>query len=149
MKRNLILSIIACGASLALSPGLHAQDAAPAPVTTGTDSGAGEHRHGGGGGDQLARLTTELSLTADQQAQIKPIPDTLHTTIQTTRADNSLARPDQMAKIKEAHETANTAINALLTPDQQTKFAAMKEKMHNRHGGGAESQVSASPVATP
>ncbi len=132
MKRNLILSIIACGASLALCPGLHAQDTTPAPATTtGTASGpeghplAGHHR--GGGNPLLERLTTELSLTADQQAKVKPILEASHAQMQTIRQDVSLTKEDKMAKMKDARESMHSQINALLDPDQQTKYAAMLE----------------------
>ena len=83
----------------------------------------------------LQRLTTELTLTSDQQTQIKPILETEVTAMQGIRADTSLARTDRMAKMKDARDTANTAINAILTPDQQTKYAALQAKMRNRRGG--------------
>lgn len=145
MKRNLILSIIACGASLALCPGLHAQDATPAVSGSGGGQQWGHH----GGGDQLARLTTALDLTPDQQTQIKPILETFHTTMQSVRQDTTLAPADKMSKIKDARETETTAINAILTPDQQTKFAALQAKMHNHRHGGPEGQASASPSTSP
>ena len=149
MKRNLILSIIACGASLALCPGLQAQDASPAAAVPGANSGQHQWGHGHGGGGSLERLTTELSLTPDQQAKIKPILESFHTTIQGLRQDTSLAQQDKMAKIKEARATETTQINAILTPDQQTQYAALQEKMRNHHRGGGEGQASPSPAATP
>ncbi len=151
MKRNLILSIIACGAGLALTSGLQAQDAAPAPgapaaATTGTDGG----HHGG---NMLERLTKELDLTADQQTKIKPILDTFHTQMQSVHSDTSLSQEDRRSKMKDARETMNSGINAVLTPDQQTKFAAMQAKMHgHRHGeeaGGQPAAAPAAPSATP
>lgn len=152
MKRNLILSLLACGASLTLSPAIHAQEAAPAPVTTGTEAG-GEGHHHRGGGDMLARLTKELDLTADQQEKVKPILETQHSAIQAAHQDTSLSQQDRMSKIKDARETANSAITALLTDDQKTKFAAMQEKWQaHRHGGGQgaeNSQPAAAPTATP
>ena len=149
MKRKLILSIIACGASLALCPGLHAQDAAASPSATGTDAGQhqwGNHR-GGGPAMMLQRLTTALDLTADQQAKNKPILEAETTQMQANRQDASLTQPDKMAKNKAIREDANTQINAILTPDQQTKFAAMQEKMRARRQA-AEAQASASPAAS-
>jgi Spy/CpxP family protein refolding chaperone len=150
MKRNLILSIVACGASLAICPVMQAQDASPAPAVTGTDAGAGGH-HWGHGEGQLAMLTKALNLTPDQQEKIKPIVDSFHTTMQGVRQDTTLARPDKMAKIKAAHETEVSQINAILTPDQQTAYAALQAKMHNhRHEGGEGAGAgAASPAATP
>jgi Spy/CpxP family protein refolding chaperone len=149
MKRNLILSIMACGASLALCPALHAQDAAPAPSTTGTDAGAHPWAHHG---DMLARLTKQLDLTDDQQTKLKPILEAGHTQMQTIHQDSTLSQQDKMAKMKDARESLNSQINAVLTPDQQTKFAAMQEKMRNhRHGGGGPDAggAPAAPSATP
>jgi Spy/CpxP family protein refolding chaperone len=151
MKRNLILSIIASGATLALVPGLQAQDAgtapaAPAPATTGTDTGG----HPGHHGDMLARLTKQLDLTDDQQAKIKPILETFHSQMQSVHQDSSLSQEDRRSKMKDARETMNSQINAVLTPDQQTKFAAMQAKMHDHHHGGeAGSPPAAAPSATP
>lgn len=149
MKRNLILSIIATGATLALSPALQAQDAAPAPATTGTDAGGGHHW--GHHGDRLAMLTKELDLTSDQQAKIKPILDATHTQMQSIHQDTTLSDADKRSKMKDAHESETSQINAVLTPDQQTKFAAMQAKMHgHRHGGeDAATQPAAAPAATP
>jgi len=153
---KLVLSLIACGAALVLCPGLQAQDASPAPNTTGTSGTEGGHqwgRHGGGpmnADAMLKRLTDQLGLTADQQTQIKPIVDTFVKTVQDLRADTTLTQEDRMAKMKEARETEMTGIKAVLTPDQQAKLAEMQEKMHNRgHRGDAAGSPAASPSATP
>ena len=147
MKRNLILTLITCGATLALCPSLRADDATPAP------SAAGEHQGGhhgpAGGADMMEHLTKELTLTADQQTKIKPILDALHTQIQTIRQDTTLTRKDQMPKVKEARDAANAQINGILTPDQQAKYAAMQQKMHEHRHEAAEANPSASPVKTP
>jgi len=153
MKYKHILSVIVCGASLALCQGLRAQDASSSPSTTGTDSGGGGGRQGGrrgGGAMRLETLTKALDLTTDEQTQIKPILATETTTLQGLRADTTLSQQDKMAKFKDARDTANTAINAILTPDQQTKFAALQANMRNRRrgggGGGGGGDTSASPA---
>ncbi len=152
MKRNLILSIIASGATLALAPGLQAQDATPAPAApapAAATTGAGPGHPGGHHGDMLARLTKELDLTDDQQAKIKPILETFHTQAQSVHQDTSLSPEDRRSKMKDARETLNSQINAVLTPDQQTKFAALQAKMHDHHHGGEAGGQSAAPSATP
>jgi Spy/CpxP family protein refolding chaperone len=160
MKSKLVLSLVACGASLVVCQGLHAQDATPAPAAAAdTGGGGGGGRHGGGGmgmnaDSMLQRLTTALTLTTDQQTQIKPILATEVSSMQAVRADTSLVGADRMAKMKEARDTANTAINPILTPDQQTKFAAMQAKMHGRRhgggggGGGTDGSAAPSPVVS-
>ena len=150
MNRKLILSLIASGASLALCPALHAQDATPTPDVSGTNSGMawGKH-HGAHGahGETLEKLTTALDLTADQQAKIKPVLDDAHSQMMTMRQDTSMSQDDKMAKMKDVWTNANSQIEAVLTPDQQTKFAALKQQMHNHRHPGADS--SPSPSATP
>ena len=151
MKRNLILTIIACGASLALCPGLHAQDASPSPSTTGTESGQHPWGHHGGGGDMLERLTKALDLTPEEVTQIKPILETQHTQIQAIREDSTLSQEDKKAKAKGIHETATTQINAILTPEQQTKYAELQQKMRDHHhggGAGGADQAAPSPAAS-
>jgi Spy/CpxP family protein refolding chaperone len=146
MKRNLILSLIACGAGLALSTGLQAQDASPAPSAAVNDSG----HPGGHHGDMLARLTKALDLTSDQQDKIKPILESAHTQMQSVHQDTSLAPEDKRSKMKDIRDTMNSQINAVLTPDQQTKFAAMQARMHgHRHGGEDAAGSPAAPSATP
>ena len=84
----------------------------------------------------LQRLDTALTLTDDEKTKIKPILDTEISTIQSIRADTTLARADMRTKMTDARTTANAAINALLTPDQQTKFTAYQAQQRNRRGGG-------------
>lgn len=148
MKRTLILSLIACGASVALCPGLYAQDAAPAPVTTGTVGGAGGgwQHHGPGGGDMVTRLTTELGLSPDQVEKLKPILVQLHSDMQAIQQDASLQPADKMAKRKLTRDAANDQIMAILTPDQQAKFQAMRDKARARHAGA---EAGGSPAAAP
>lgn len=140
MKRNLILSIIACGAILALCPALRAQGDSPAPATPG-----GGGLHGGTGVEMLEKLTAALGLTADQQGQIKQIVEAARAQIMATRQTKSLTPEEKMAKAKEVREEANSQIVALLTPEQQAKFAELKEKIRDRREEGGESEASATP----
>ena len=88
---------------------------------------------GGGGGRgmmtpdaQLAQLTTTLTLSADQQAKIKPILDADAKKIADIRSsgeDMSTARPKIMAIRTDQH----AAIKALLTADQAAKYDAMPQ----------------------
>ena len=146
MKRNLIRSIIACGAAFALCPGLHGQEAAPGAA------GAGEHqlgRSGGNGELVLEKLTTALSLTPDQQAQVEPMIEAAAAQIRAARQEKSVPLPEKMARCKEVLESASSQINALLTPAQQTKFAELKEKIREHRQGGSESEAAPSPSDTP
>jgi Spy/CpxP family protein refolding chaperone len=146
MKRKLLLTIIACGTSLALCPALLAQDASPAASTAGGGQQGGRR---GGGGMSIDRLTTALTLTPDEVTKITPILSDFRTQVQTIRADTSLSQTDRMSKMKDARDTMTAAVNAILTPDQQTKFAAMQSKMRGRRGGGGGGGgADASPAAS-
>lgn len=146
MRTYLILWIIACGATVAPCPGLHAQDLAP------NAGGAGQRQSGRSGGDGelvLEKLTTALSLTPDQQAQVKPIVEAAAAQIRAARQEKSVSRPEKLAKCKAVLENASTQINALLTPAQQAKFAELKQKIREHRQGESESQASSSPSDTP
>ena len=102
--------------------------------------------------EMLESLETEIAARlasgVDVKVNTKPILETLHTTVQSTRQDTTLAQQDKMDKIKAARETANTAINAVLTPDQQAKFAQMQQNMRNHRHGGGGAGGGESPAAT-
>ena len=113
------LKLIALGVSAALSlgiAGLHAE---------GPDHQRGEHRRGfggpgGPGGDPLEHLTKELDLTADQQAKVAPI-------VEQAKPQIEAIRKEAMEKVRGVMENAGAQIRPLLTPEQQTKFDAVKK----------------------
>ena len=84
--------------------------------------------------DQLKHLDKELSLTDDQKAQIKPILEDAHAQSKKLMEDDSVAREDKMAKMREIHVASNNKIRALLTDDQQKKWDAL-QKEHQGHMG--------------
>jgi protein CpxP len=94
---------------------------------------------------QLARMTKRYNLSADQQAQIKPILANQQQQMQALRGDSSLSREDRMAKMKSIREDSSTKIQALLNDTQKKQYAEdqqqmqerMQERMQQRGGGGA------------
>lgn len=146
MIRKLFLTLLTCTASIALCPALQAQNAAPAPATTGTEAGPGGHHHGGA--DMMTRLTQQLNLTEDQQAKLKPIFQSLRETMKGIHDDASLTPKDKHAKMKEARESSDTQIKAILTPEQQAKFAEMRENMKKHAQQAKEGGPSPIPVTT-
>ncbi len=85
----------------------------------------------GGGGrmqqtpdQQLAALTTALTLTADQQAKIKPILEADAKKMADLRAAQD---PDMRTKSAAIRTDQHAAIKALLTADQATKYDAMPQ----------------------
>jgi Spy/CpxP family protein refolding chaperone len=116
--------------------GPKAPDAANAVDSANASASPGAH------GNMLDHLTTQLGLTADQQAQIKPILDAAHTQVQAIHNDTSIPQDQKFAKIKETMEAAHSQINGILTPAQQQQLATMRGNFHRR-------PVAPSPSATP
>lgn len=104
---------------------------------------------GPGHGEVLQRLTTELGLTADQQAQIKPLLDAAHTQMQSVRQDTTLPQDQKFAKIKDTMDSLHSQINGLLTADQQTKFAEMKARFRRNGPQGQPATPATSGTTAP
>ena len=98
---------------------------------------------------QLEHLTKTLSLTSDQQTQIKPILENQQQQMMQLHEDQSLSRDDKMAKAKSLHADTTSKIEAVLTPDQKQKYEAMQqqmqERMQQRMQGGAGTPPPAQP----
>jgi Spy/CpxP family protein refolding chaperone len=92
------------------------------------------------GGDFLRELSAKLNLTDEQQAAIRPILVSEAEDIKAVRQDTELTVEQKQAKIQEIREKSREKINAVLTPEQQKKFAEMKgeaagrvrDESHNR-----------------
>jgi Spy/CpxP family protein refolding chaperone len=97
---------------------------------------------------QLQRMTTALGLTADQQSQIKPILEAARTQVKTIFANTSLTQEQKFTQFKQAMEGANSQINGILTPAQQTQFAALKEQFKRHLHGKGEAPASPSVSGT-
>jgi Spy/CpxP family protein refolding chaperone len=76
---------------------------------------------------KLDKISAELNLTDDQKGKIKPVLESEISQLQALNSDASLPPDQKKAKAKEIHSSAKTEINAVLTPEQQKKWSAMKE----------------------
>ncbi|WP_348262739.1 hypothetical protein P8935_23480 [Telmatobacter sp. DSM 110680] len=85
---------------------------------------------------QLARLTSVLSLTTDQQAKIKPLLVDRQQKMQALMQDQSAAPEDRRAQMRTISEGTNNSIKALLNDDQKQKFDAMQANMRRNGPGG-------------
>jgi len=120
--------------------GPNAPDGANAADAANASASPGAH------GNMLQHLTAQLGLTADQQAQIKPILDAAHTQLQAIHNDTTIPRDQKFAKIKETMDAAHSQINGILTPAQQRQLAAMRGNFRHPHRAPSPS---ATPEATP
>ena len=125
-----LLPALICGVTIAVSPALRAQDT---PATSGTNALGKGHWDAAG---RLDRLTQALGLTPDQQAKIKPILNDETQKIQALRNDTSVPKDQVRTKMKDIRDATNTAIKALLTPDQVTKFDALQQQRQGHGKGG-------------
>jgi periplasmic protein CpxP/Spy len=127
-----------------------APDAAPPPPP----GMHGHHMMAQDPDKQLAHMTAKLNLTADQQAQIKPILQDRNTQMMALHSDTSLAGPDKMAKMKSINQENRAKIDAVLNDQQKKQWAELqaqqKEKMQQHmqeHGGGMGQDAPPPPPA--
>jgi periplasmic protein CpxP/Spy len=148
MKKTALLLAFAC--AILTAPAIFAQTpAADAPPENGAAHGQRMIQH------RLAYMTTVLSLTTAQQAQVKSVltaavangstthgsMKTAHDNLKTAIHANDPAGMEQaastignlMAQEELARAKTEAAIYQLLTPEQQTKMAALESEEH--HGG--------------
>ncbi len=117
-------------------------------TATAPQQGQGQWGHGPRGMNpdaQLQHLTKHLDLTADQQAQIKPILESRDQQAKQLWQDQSLAPADRHAKMQAIHQDTNSKIEAVLNDTQKQKYEAMQAKMqergHDRMQGGQAPQA--------
>ncbi len=78
--------------------------------------------------NRLTMLAEQLNLTDAQKTAIKPILAKEANDIKAVIQDNSLSREQKQTKLSAIREASDTKINALLTPEQQAKWAQLKER---------------------
>ena len=129
MRRN--LGTFALSGLLALgiaSTAAFSQDNAAQPQAQQGPGGRGAHRMDPDA--QLKHMTEALDLTADQQAQIKPLLVARNQQAQQLFADQSLAQADRHTKMKAIQDETKGKILSVLNDTQKQKF----EAMHARGG---------------
>jgi len=85
--------------------------------------------------NRLKMLTEKLNLSDDQQAKIKPLLEDETSEMQSIHNDSSLAPADRQAKMKQVHQSFTDKVNAVMTPDQQTKWKQMKQEKMEKYKG--------------
>jgi Spy/CpxP family protein refolding chaperone len=96
---------------------------------------------------QLGQLTQALTLTADQQTQVKALLEQRRGKMEALRASGTQPTREQMEGIR---KDTDAKITALLSDDQKTKYAAwQQERMERRRGGGGGDGVPPPPPPPP
>src|SRR5579883_2309933 len=141
MQKTLYTLALAGLLSLAGSAAL-AQDNSAAPPPEQQTRGYGHRMNPDA---QLQHLTKQLDLTADQQAQIKPILESQQQQAMQLRQDQSLSQQDRRSKMMAIHQDTTSKIEAVLNDTQKQKYQAMQakmqERMHERMQGGEAPQA--------
>jgi Spy/CpxP family protein refolding chaperone len=145
-RRALVLAVTFAAGCCAV----WAQTEAPASPSAGGPP-PGEHWRGPGVERELHHLTEILSLTAEQQTQVKALlvaqRQQLEALRAATPANSAETGPTPAAReqMQTIHQTTDEKISALLNDEQKTKFAAWqqqrKEMMQRRRGPGAPDGV--------
>lgn len=131
MKGRRAVMVAVCSGALCAIPML-AQDPAPASPPSGQmgPMGGGMGRMGGRG--QVEMLTQRLSLTADQQTQVKAINEDSMKQMMALRNDTALSQDDRRSKMMDVRKASQDKIRAILTDEQKTKYDAMLAEMRER-----------------
>lgn len=129
MKTRKIFAVLSA-VVLALSLNAFAQQG---PADQGGDNQQRGEHHGPPSADDLMKMLTErLSLSADQQAKIKPIVADMLKQMGALHQDESLSREEKMQKMRSLHDAARAKVRALLNDDQKKKFDEMQQE-HRQH----------------
>ncbi len=130
LRRSLLL--LSLGSAVLVPPLCAATDAPPPPP-----------RHGAGRGEprfdpakRLARLTEKLNLSAEQQAQLRPLL-TAQAEAMKTIDESPLTGDQRRERMKQLHQDNRAKIAAILTPEQRTQMREMRHegrRPHRRHG---------------
>jgi Spy/CpxP family protein refolding chaperone len=81
---------------------------------------------------KLQQISQQLNLTDDQKTKLKPILTEEAQQIQGVKDDTSMSPTDKKAKMHEIKASHRTQINEVLTPDQQKKWAEMRQSAHEK-----------------
>lgn len=119
-RRNIVANTLVIIGLAFLATGLFAQPKGP----KGTPAEMASRR--------LEHLTKMLSLTPEQAGKIKPILESSATEVAKIRDEKKGDRKAVMTAVKERFEATDKEISAVLTPEQQTKFAKSREKMREK-----------------
>jgi Spy/CpxP family protein refolding chaperone len=98
---------------------------------------------------RLEMLVEKLNLTEAQTTAIKPIFTAEANDIKAVWQDNSLSKEQKQSKIFDIRKAANEKINTILTPEQQAKWAELKEPAGRMHHKGMRLGPGHKPLEQP
>lgn len=100
-------------------------------------------------GKRADMLKQNLGLSDDQTSQVKSIFQDSQTKMEGVRSNSSLSQDDRRSQMMSIRKAESDKVQALLTPDQKTKYAAMQAQMRDRMRGGSPGGAPAGDAAPP
>lgn len=155
MKTPLKLIVLVGGLALAAALPSYAQSDNSTPPPKGERGPGGP---GGPGRRGPEMMFEQLGLSADQKARLEPILKSQREQMMALRQDKSLSEEDRRAKARALRESFTPQIDAVLTPEQQKKFAEMRARgpqggpppgEGRRRGRGGEGHEGGEPPPPP
>ncbi len=128
-----------------------AQESTTTPPAQTNDNMQGMHHqsmhHRGMSADrQLKRMTKKLDLSADQQAQIKPMLESQDEQMEQLRTDKTMSRQDRNQKMMSIRQDTSEKIEGVLNDTQKQKYESMHKSMKEN---GMHHEQQSQPESTP
>lgn len=112
MKKTMLLGVMVMGIGL----GVYAKDAMKCPMGKDMEGLKDQMVE-----TRVAHMKKELGLTAEQETKVKAA-------LETEMEQKGVQMKDAQDKMKALQESTETQLKAILTPEQQAKFDALKKK---------------------
>jgi Spy/CpxP family protein refolding chaperone len=141
LNHTKIITLLAMGGMLALTPALTAQET-NAPATPPAAGERAMHARG------LQGQLKQLDLTPEQQPKVKAALEGMTQKIKDLRADTGLTPEDRRSKMKEIREQTNETMKTILTPEQYEKWLTIGPGAKHKHPAAAPT-APATPPASP
>ena len=127
MKTNRLslMAVMALGSLVAFGPMAKAGESDAKPAARGKGKAGARH-------DRANPIVSELNLTDDQKAKVKPIFQDEAQKLKELRQDTNLSKPDKMAKLKSIHAETDAKLKPILTPEQVEKLSKARKETHKR-----------------
>lgn len=129
------------GLTFALALAFNSTTAGQTSPTKSQRKASPDHQTGSAGnmhrdrvGERLEWLSRHLNLTEDQKKLLKPMLTGEFKQMRAVGEDASLTQNQKRERMKQIHEASRPQVQAILTPEQQQKFAQMKEEAKERPG---------------
>jgi len=120
-------------ATLVFAAPVRAEDA---PAKGGDKPAKKEGGQRQGPAERLQKNLDSLNLTDDQKKKIDPIVTKLKEDMKTLMSDQTIEQKDKRAKAADILKSANTEIEAVLTPEQKEQYEKNMQAEHAKRGGG-------------